>query len=148
MEPSFVQKPIYHRENHSFVWFLIILLLGICLFFWWWNILSYLVVESSQSFKGNHTEKLPEVLVMTKHAIIAHIAYEASLAGIDPIKALQIAKKESQFNPMAKNPKSTARGLFQIISSTWRYCGGNINDPEDNTACFIKLFPKHPEYWR
>lgn len=34
-----------------------------------------------------------------------------------------IVKRESGFNPRAKNPRSTASGLYQFINSTWRTCG-------------------------
>lgn len=34
-----------------------------------------------------------------------------------------IVKRESGFNPRAKNPSSSASGLYQFINSTWRTCG-------------------------
>ncbi|MFC7739538.1 transglycosylase SLT domain-containing protein [Roseomonas sp. GCM10028921] len=39
--------------------------------------------------------------------------------GIDPALLHAIAGRESQFNPTAKNPLSSARGLMQFTRSTW-----------------------------
>ncbi len=63
--------------------------------------------------------------------------------------ALAIAEIESSFIPTAKNPDSTASGLFQITEDTWREtkCEGNIFDLKDNTQCAVKLF-QEGEYWR
>lgn len=38
---------------------------------------------------------------------------------------LAIARVESGFNPWAKNPKSTACGIFQFIRATWTPYGGD-----------------------
>jgi len=35
----------------------------------------------------------------------------------------RIVQRESGFNPRAKNPRSTASGLYQFINGTWRTCG-------------------------
>lgn len=34
-----------------------------------------------------------------------------------------IVRRESGFSPTAKNPRSSASGLYQFINSTWRTCG-------------------------
>lgn len=54
---------------------------------------------------------------------------------------LRIAKAESGFNPHAKNPESTASGVFQILTSTFKdaKCEGDIFDVYDNTRCARKL---------
>ncbi len=48
-----------------------------------------------------------------------------------------VARAESQFHPKAKNPNSTATGVFQILTGTWRNykCVGDILNAEDNIAC-------------
>jgi len=46
------------------------------------------------------------------------IAETAKAEGVDPAVALAIASIESKFNPKAKNPDSSAGGLFQFISDT------------------------------
>lgn len=39
--------------------------------------------------------------------------------------------RESSFNPNAKNPKSTAKGLFQFLDGTRKNYGGNKVDWSD-----------------
>ena len=47
------------------------------------------------------------------------IRYWARFYGVDENLALCLAKNESGFNPLAKNPNSSAGGVFQFIDSTW-----------------------------
>ncbi len=43
--------------------------------------------------------------------------------GADPDLAVRIARAESDFDPLAKNPHSTASGVFQFLDSTFHtYC--------------------------
>jgi excinuclease UvrABC nuclease subunit len=57
------------------------------------------------------------------------------------ITMINIAKKESTMNPLAKNPKSTAKGLFQILDGTWKHyeCTGDVLNFEDNTKCAYRI---------
>lgn len=61
----------------------------------------------------------------------------ADVNGIDPTYLVAVADIETggTFDPTAKNPKSTAGGLFQFTDSTWdMYAPGqDKNDPEANT---------------
>lgn len=48
-------------------------------------------------------------------------------------------------NPNAKNPTSSASGVFQITKATWigdsRYtCTGDIFNEDDNIACARKIY--------
>lgn len=45
-------------------------------------------------------------------------------------------------NPKAKNPYSTAKGVFQILDGTWAgaECEGDQYDEDDNIACARKLY--------
>jgi len=54
---------------------------------------------------------------------------------------IRIAQKESGMNPRAKNPKSSASGLFQIIAGTWysNDCVGDKWNFEDNIRCAYKI---------
>lgn len=44
---------------------------------------------------------------------------------------LELVARESSFNPNAKNPASSARGLFQFLDGTRRDYGGNSVDWSD-----------------
>jgi hypothetical protein len=57
---------------------------------------------------------------------------------------IRIAKAESQLNPRAKNPKSSASGVFQIIAGTWysNDCVGDKWIAEDNIRCAYKIQEK------
>lgn len=54
---------------------------------------------------------------------------------------INIAKKESTMNPLAKNPKSSAKGLFQILDGTWKHyqCTGDVLNYQDNITCAYKI---------
>jgi len=63
----------------------------------------------------------------------------------DITKAIRIARCESNFNQYAKNPNSTAKGIFQFIDGTWRAnClkDGNVYDFKANIDCFWKVYQK------
>lgn len=56
--------------------------------------------------------------------------------------AIRIARAESNFRPDAKNPKSSATGVFQFLWSTWDAyrCEGEKWDFVDNVNCFYKVY--------
>lgn len=58
---------------------------------------------------------------MSQIAEIIRAAYAAR--GLDPSIGLRTARIESGFNPAAKNPNSSAGGLFQFIDGTWKQYG-------------------------
>lgn len=60
------------------------------------------------------------------------ITSAAQRYGIDPQAMLAIAQIESSGNPMAKNPNSSAGGLFQFIDSTAKQYG--LSDKFDPAA--------------
>jgi hypothetical protein len=65
----------------------------------------------------------------------------ATAAGINPDTALRIANAESVFSNTAKNTRSSARGLFQVIDQTWKDLGGDPklrNDLDENIRIGIK----------
>ena len=63
---------------------------------------------------------------------------------------LQIAYCESgngcipPINPIAKNPGSSASGVFQILKGTWADygCIGDPFDEDDNIACARKIYDR------
>nr|WP_280115094.1 lytic transglycosylase domain-containing protein [Paenibacillus ottowii] len=54
---------------------------------------------------------------------------------------LELVARESSFNPNSKNPKSTARGLFQFLDGTRKSYGGNSvnwNDPAQQALAGVQ----------
>lgn len=61
------------------------------------------------------------------------IAQAATQYGIDPATMAAIAQVESRMDPNARNPRSSAGGLFQQIDANWsQYGKGNKFDPSAN----------------
>lgn len=56
---------------------------------------------------------------------------------------------ESGGNPKAKNPKSSAKGLYQIIDGTWKdfQCQGDPLNAEDNKRCAEKIARDGLHHW-
>jgi len=68
------------------------------------------------------------------------IRRQALASGLDPNVMIRIAQIESGLNPNAKNPNSSASGLFQFINSTGRQYGlTNPFDAEQNTAAAMRF---------
>lgn len=59
-------------------------------------------------------------------------ATHPGLAVADPLDAVE--QCESGGDPTTHNPSSSAAGLFQILSSTWRAFGGNRYAPTADQA--------------
>lgn len=103
------------------------------------------VIHSSQNFWLPATP-----LTYPQATIEAEIRAAANRAGLNPLKALAIAKCESNLNPLATNHQgSTAKGLFQFTDPTWKYiqAKGHQFDSLENIEQFMKWYPKHPEWW-
>ncbi len=59
--------------------------------------------------------------------------YYARKYGIPPAILWGLIEQESQWNPYAKNPKTTASGLGQILRATAKELGiKNVFDPQEN----------------
>lgn len=69
-------------------------------------------------------------------SVQSKIIAQAKESGVDPQTALAIASIESNYNPTAKNPASSASGVFQLIDSSWDMYGGNA--PRDNVDAQVK----------
>jgi hypothetical protein len=63
--------------------------------------------------------------------------------------ALAVAKCESGFNAKAKNPNSSASGVFQIIRGTFKQfkCEGDVFSAEDNIKCARKIYDYYGGRW-
>lgn len=72
----------------------------------------------------------------------------AKVYGVDPQIALNIADCESTFNPRAKNPNSSAKGIYQFTDGTWDFIGGkDVYDPIENIKMFMRWYPVMPDWW-
>jgi hypothetical protein len=72
------------------------------------------------------------------------IRQQAQARGEDPETAVAIAMIESRLNPNAKNPKSSAAGVFQFIDDTWNGMGGgNKFDAELNVQRGVQLMAQN-----
>lgn len=76
------------------------------------------------------------------------IIHYANQYNVDSTVAIRIAHCESSMDVYARNPNSTASGLYQFVEKTWdNYCKGNVFDEHANIQCFMKLYPNYPEWW-
>ena len=53
--------------------------------------------------------------------VIQAIEDGATYTGMPKTLMIQVAKKESTFNPNARNSRSHALGLYQVVDKTWAY---------------------------
>ncbi len=58
-------------------------------------------------------------VVETQAQIQDYIIYQAQKQQVSVSLALNIARCESRFSPDAKNPHSSASGIYQMIRGTW-----------------------------
>ncbi len=77
---------------------------------------------------------------MDKGEVAAEIRRRALAAKLDPDAMTKMAWIESKLNPNAKNPNSSASGVFQFINSTGKQYGlSNPFDPIANIDAGIRL---------
>ena len=96
---------------------------------------------------------------MAELSIPDFIRSAAQSRGVDPELALRIAQRESSLNPAAKNPRSSAYGLFQVTDDTWKQYGGDpakrrdlgenvrvgLNVISGNRDAYIQRFGREPD---
>lgn len=56
---------------------------------------------------------------ITQTAIVAALTRASNATGVDFTHLVDVARRESSFNPQARAPTSSAAGMFQFIESTW-----------------------------
>ena len=91
---------------------------------------------------------------------LTYIRWKGQREGYDDYtisKFIRLGRAESHqsLDQYAKNPTSTAKGIFQFVDGTWRkYClkDGNVYDFVDNINCFYKVlatdgYPKGLSHW-
>ena len=81
---------------------------------------------------GNPTvtgEVIVEEVVVTvpteQEDLRSYAREQAELLEVDPDKFIRLITCESQWDPKAKNPVSSARGLLQYLSGTWETTRSN-----------------------
>ncbi len=99
---------------------------------------------------------------VTGGATAQQIAGEAQRQGVDPATALTIWSAEGGVtNPAARNPKSSATGIFQFMPDTWEGMGGTDSDRLDagrqvqlgvaltrqNSVALAKDLGRQPQPW-
>lgn len=95
---------------------------------------SYNVKPSGKSFSGRS---------YSKEEVQALIIQYSEQYNINPAVPLCIAQKESGYNQFSANKSSSARGVFQYLSGTWRAtdegrAGLSVFDAEANVRAAIK----------
>ncbi len=84
----------------------------------------------------------------SKEEVQELIVQYSSEYGINPETPLCIARLESGYNQFSKNKRSTASGVFQYLSSTWRHtdegkAGHSVFDAEANVKAAVKYMGIH-----
>lgn len=84
----------------------------------------------------------------TKDEVIQLIKDYSARYGINSATPLCIAKMESGYNQFSKNKSSTASGVFQYLTSTWRgtdegRAGLSVFDADANVRAAVKYMAIH-----
>ena len=147
-------KKIKARQNYHFLASSLLFLILVALMF----LISQRASDNTKQIENliNETKEIrveqqevKEEIELLKPKTIQEKIIEMSIEyGVDTQTALDIAKCESQFDPLAKNPNSSAKGIYQFIDSTWEErCSGDVLNEDDNIKCFMELYNKYPHYW-
>lgn len=84
----------------------------------------------------------------SKEEVEQLIVHYSAVYGIDSKTPRCIAFKESGYNQFSKNKRSTASGVFQYLSSTWKHtdegkAGHNVFDADANVKAAVKYMAIH-----
>lgn len=84
----------------------------------------------------------------SKDEVIQLIKDYSAQYGIDPAVPLRIAKCESGYNQFSKNRSSSASGVFQYLSGTWKgtdeaKAGLSVWDADANVKAAVKYMAIH-----
>ena len=102
-------------------------------------------IEAKTPQRGNEIAKngnkpIYQRELQTKEDIKEYLVWASEFQGVDPQLILDLCFWESNYNPKAQNPKSSAKGLFQWLDGSWEtYCSGDVFNPKDNADCAIRV---------
>ena len=113
-------------------------------------LLGYLfgLSKKAELISANGSETLTHTeIIMCERGVKEYLECEVIKGNLTEKESrimLAIAKAESGLKETAKNRKSTARGVFQIIAGTWYGydCIGDKYNWKDNTKCAIKIMQR------
>ena len=108
-------------------------------------------VNVTRSVKGEEKEKPVNYEAMALPTNAKAIARKAQQEGVNPSVALTISHIETggQFSHSAKNPTSTAYGLFQVLDKSWKDLGGkDRNNVDEQIRIGLKHIKQADSYMR
>ncbi|NUF61541.1 lytic transglycosylase domain-containing protein [Acinetobacter bereziniae] len=108
-------------------------------------------VQIPREVKGEDKKKPVDYETMNLPANAKLIARKARQDGVDPSVALTISHIETGglFSSTAKNPDSSAHGVFQLLDDTWKgQGGGNRNDVNEQIKQGLKHIKNANSYMR
>ena len=110
------------------------------------------VLPPERSFKAEVGNVSSRPGTPSQGEIRSFIARSAKFYGISGYLALELAWIESRFDYSARNPSSSAKGIYQFIDGSQKLCGNNFDvfDIEDNVRCAHRLIsedPKNIRHW-
>jgi len=116
---------------------------------------SWLLLSFIEAMTTDEVEAVaPEVTVIVvgdeeiETTVVEEIVLQSQEYGVNTDTALRIAWCESRYDDYARNPESTATGVYQFLNSTWEYaCTGDALNYKDNIRCFMEQYPKNPSWW-
>jgi hypothetical protein len=101
--------------------------------------LPHLIQQANGAYSGRHysVEEAKDL-----------IRYYSRIYNIDASTPLCIAYHESAYNQLSKNKSSSASGVFQYLSSTWKATdegreGKSVFDADANTRAAVKYMAIH-----
>lgn len=123
------------------------------------QLLSMHIALNAQILPVAHAEAIPVVKVQQsavlplKRAFVEELIRQKSKEyGVDPELALYLARIESNLTASARNPRSSAKGIYQFIDGTWKaFCEGDVKDAEDNITCAMQMLgedPRNISHWK
>ena len=108
-------------------------------------------VNVAHPVKGEEKQKAVNYESMAIPSNAKTIARKAQQEGINPSVALTISHIETggSFSHTAKNPTSTAYGLFQVLDKTWKGLGGkDRNNVDEQIRIGLKHIKQADSYMR